>query len=212
MDDAPAPPPSEETVPLPTLAALFGAFFSVGAQSFGGGQATAALIRRTIVERHGWVGELEYARFTALCQIAPGMNLIALTALLGRRLGGAAGVAAALLGLLIPSVALTILLAALLKNVGRGPAVQAALQNGVVPATVGVGFYGAWRNSRALLGAARKEGGWAQTAFAVLLCAGSAAAALWAMGGRAPVFAIMGASGLASAAWGTARRRRRSAA
>ena len=89
-------------LPMPTPPALFRAFFAIGIQSFGGGQATAALIRRTVVEQNEWVDELEYARCTALCQLSPGMNLIAFPALLGRRLAGSPGVAATVLGLLLP--------------------------------------------------------------------------------------------------------------
>jgi len=37
------------------------------------------------VEERGWVEEEEFARFWALCQIAPGINLIALTILIGEK-------------------------------------------------------------------------------------------------------------------------------
>jgi len=188
---------------------VFTAFFAIGCQSFGGGTATGALIRRTAVEQKRWLSEEEYARTAALVQFSPGMNLLALTALLGRRLAGTAGVAAALLGLLLPSVAITIAFAALFRTLGKSDAVRSALQNGVVPATVGLGLYGTWKSGSALLKSARTQGGPADVTLSVALCVGSGAAMLWWLGGRAPVFAILGVSGAVGALWGYLRSRRK---
>ena len=51
------------------------AWLSIGIQSFGGGAATLYLIRRTAVERHGWLSNEEFTRDWGICQIAPGINL-----------------------------------------------------------------------------------------------------------------------------------------
>jgi chromate transporter len=67
----------------------------------------------------------------------PGINLLALTVLLGRKLGGTRGIIASLAGLLVPSAAITCLLAALFQQIEHVTAVQAVLK-GVVPATGGV--------------------------------------------------------------------------
>lgn len=112
-------------------------WLALGFQSFGGGSSTLFLIRRAIVTNRGWVGEDEFLRFWSLVQIAPGINLIAMAILLGNRIGGWSGIAACVLGLLVPSAAITILLTAVFSSVQELPAVQAALR-GIVPAAAGL--------------------------------------------------------------------------
>ena len=82
----------------PSLGLIFRVWFTLGIQSFGGGTATLALIQRAIVEKHRWITMEEFTRFWALCQIAPGINLFALTLLIGRKAGGALGVLVAVTG------------------------------------------------------------------------------------------------------------------
>src|SRR5258708_38822999 len=94
-----------EPPPAPWL--MLRVWFSLGLQSFGGGTATLALIQRAVVENYRWIAADEFTRYWALCQIAPGINLFALTLLIGRKTGGAMGAAAALAGLLLPSVRIT---------------------------------------------------------------------------------------------------------
>lgn len=112
---------------------------AVGIQSFGGGSATLALIRKAFVDSSGLVTPEEFSRDWGLVQIAPGINLFALTILIGRRTGGAAGIAVGLIGLLTPSIAATIVLTALYAHIAQVPWVHAALR-GIVPATVGIGI------------------------------------------------------------------------
>src|SRR5438105_7826591 len=104
--DAPQAPVSRSPSPRLFLRVWLG----LGLQSFGGGAATLTLIRRAAVEQYGWLSEAEFTRAWALVQIAPGINLLALTILIGRRTLGAKGIALALLGLLLPSVTVTVLL------------------------------------------------------------------------------------------------------
>src|SRR5579862_8920140 len=91
----------------PTLIRLGRIWTGIGLQSFGGGASTQLLIRRAFVERHPWLGADELSHYWNLCQFAPGINLIALTILIGRKLGGAWGIAISLAGMLLPSAALT---------------------------------------------------------------------------------------------------------
>lgn len=153
--------------PLPTPRAVLGVWLLLGLQSFGGGGATLVLIRREIVERRGWMTDAEFVRDWALCQVTPGINLLALTILIGRRLAGGMGICAALLGLLVPSVAITVALAACYGHFRDLRVVQAAVR-GVIPATVGLGLLTAFQMLRPLLAVARREGKgslvWAATA------------------------------------------------
>ncbi|HEY7348084.1 MAG TPA: chromate transporter [Ktedonobacterales bacterium] len=116
---------------------LFGIWVRIGLQSFGGGASTTLLIQRVFIEKRRWLSMEEFLRLWNLCLLTPGINLIALTILLGKKLGGAWGVVASLAGLLLPSGIITCLLAALFVKIEQGAAVQAVLR-GVVPATGGI--------------------------------------------------------------------------
>jgi chromate transporter len=186
------PPVSES----PSSWSLLRVWLGLGLHSFGGGAATLYLIRRAAVERQGWLSDAEFARDWAICQIAPGINLLALTILLGRRVAGARGIALALLGLLLPSVAITIVATAFYARVREAPVMRAALR-GVLPATVGLGLLMATQLARPLLRDSRSEGR-ASLLWSGLLLAGSAAAfALW----HPPVILILCAAGALGAAW-----------
>lgn len=170
----------------PTLGRLFALWLALGAQSFGGGTTTLFLIRRAFVEQRGWVGENEFSHDWALCQVSPGIKLLALTTLIGRRLAGWPGVGVSLAGLLLPSAAITVALTAGYARVRDLPAMQAALR-GVVPATVGLGLLTAWQVARPLVRESQREGRASLLASVLLL---GVAGAL-AQTGRVPVLALL---------------------
>lgn len=143
--------------PRPTLWMLFRLWAGVGLQSFGGGASTLLLIQRTFVVDHAWVDADEMAAFWNLCQLTPGINLLALTVLIGRKLGGVCGIVAALAGLLLPSATITCLLAAGFSAVQHSTAVHAILR-GVIPATAGIMAVVAYNFARPLLQRGRDEG------------------------------------------------------
>ena len=80
-------PPS----PPPGPWQLFRIWATVGFQSFGGGSSAQFLIQRAFIEQHGWLTAEEYLHLWGLCILTPGINMIALTVLIGRKLGGARG-------------------------------------------------------------------------------------------------------------------------
>src|SRR4051812_44392356 len=121
----------------PSTWQLFGIWASIGFQSFGGGASAQFLIQRAFIDKHRWLTAEEYLHLWGLCILTPGINMIALTVLIGRKCGGARGIVASLTGLLLPSGLITCLLAALFKHIENAMAVQAVLR-GVVPATAGV--------------------------------------------------------------------------
>lgn len=170
---------------------FFRVWLSLGLQSFGGGMATLALVRRAAVEQEQWITEAEFSRFWSLVQLAPGINLLALTVLIGRRVGGIRGIVVALLGLLLPSVAITILLTACYASVRQTPLVKDAL-SGVIPAIVGLGLITAWQIARPLLEHSRREG-WGSMGLNLGLLAGSS---LLALRGHLPVVVILGGAAL----------------
>ncbi len=144
--------------PLPCSAGrLLREWLLIGGQSFGGGSMTFILMRQTFVERTCWVPAVEFDRFFALVQIAPGINLLALAILIGKRILGWRGVLLSLFGLLLPSVFLTALITAGYARIQHTALAQATLR-GFLPATVGLGILTAYQMARTNLVAAHKEG------------------------------------------------------
>jgi chromate transporter len=175
----------------PSLWLLLLVWLALSVQSFGGGVATLTLIRRNVVEQRRWISDEEFARDWALCQIAPGINLLALTILIGRRIAGLRGILVSLVGLLLPTVTLTVLITAFYARIQRLETVQAALR-GMIPASVGLGLVTAWRTAQPLLKTSRREGR-ASLAFSLLVLVGSG---LGMAVVHAPVVLILLAAGL----------------
>lgn len=85
-------------------------FLQAGLSAFGGG-LNAHLLR--LVRQEGWLSDQEFADNSTFAQTLPGSNNGNLSALLGYRLAGVPGAAAALAGLLLPGTTLMLLLSAL---------------------------------------------------------------------------------------------------
>jgi chromate transporter len=132
-------------------------WFGIGIQSFGGGAATLTMIRRAAVDERQWVTAEEFTRFWGICQIAPGINLLALTILLGWRVAGLAGMLLSLLGLLLPSASITIMLTASYATIRELDVVQAAVR-AIIPATCGLGLLLSWRMAKPPIDESRREG------------------------------------------------------
>jgi chromate transporter len=123
--------------PRPGKWQLFRIWASIGLQSFGGGASTTFLIQRAFIEKHRWISMEEFLYLWNLCILTPGINLVALTVIIGKKLGGTWGIAISLAGMLLPSAAITCLLAALFLQIENVAAVQAVFR-GVIPATGGI--------------------------------------------------------------------------
>jgi chromate transporter len=129
---------------------IFLAWLRSGGIAFGGGPVALESLRRELVERLKWRTEDEFARDWALCQAAPGINLLGFAALIGRQLGGIPGVFAAMLGMILPSATITAVLAAGFAALRSQPSVEAAM-HGIVPATAGLGLASIYRTSKPLI-------------------------------------------------------------
>lgn len=150
--------PLDDAIALhPSSGQLLREWLLIGLQSFGGGNATFALIRQSFVERKGWIEAGEFNRLFALVQITPGINLLALNILIGKRLLGWRGILISLFGLLLPSVAVTTLLTAGYARVQHTAIAQNAL-HGFLPATVGLGCVTSIQMAHTSLKEAKKEG------------------------------------------------------
>ncbi|MFN8516398.1 MAG: chromate transporter [Thermomicrobiales bacterium] len=156
--------------PYPGPWQLLRIWSNIGFQSFGGGSSTQYLIQREFTETHTWLTQEELLHYLALCTLTPGINLIALTILIGRKLAGWRGIAASLAGMLLPSTAVTCLLAALATQVATQPGVQAALR-GVVPATAGAMLFVGLNFARPLARSALRDRGRALVVSLLLVAA-----------------------------------------
>jgi chromate transporter len=79
----------------------------------------------------------EFGEAWALSQLSPGIHLVALAGLVGRRAAGWRGVVAAVAGMLIPAAAITVALTAGYGVIAASPAARAALA-GIAPVTGGM--------------------------------------------------------------------------
>lgn len=116
---------------------LFSLWANIGCFSFGGGASSILLIRRTFVEKYRLFTPEEFSRYWNIGQITPGVTQLAVSILIGKKLGGFWGAAASLTGLLLPSAILTCLLASVFLTIEHLPIVVAML-SGIVPATGGM--------------------------------------------------------------------------
>lgn len=137
-------------------ARLFLDWSLVGIQSFGGGSSTFILIHQLAVQR-GWLSEEEFVRTWALVQIAPGINLLKLTVMIGYRLNGWLGILIALSGLLLPSAVVTVLMTAGFTIIRNIPMIQ-AMTKGLLPAAIGLSLAMGAQMAQPIFSRARKEG------------------------------------------------------
>jgi len=177
-----------------SLWSLLRIWFFLGVQSFGGVMATLYLIRRAAVARYRWLTAEEFSRDWALCQAAPGINLLCMTILVGRQVAGLPGAVVAMVGLLLPSVSITIVMIALYADLRNLPVVKAAL-HGIVPATVGLGLLLTYNMAQPLVNASRHESR-RNLAVSVIILVGSAlAVVVWEL----PVLLVLISAGLLGA-------------
>jgi chromate transporter len=137
----------------PVTRTLFASFFQVGLLAFGGGFASVALLQHVIVDQMQWLTFAQFRDGIALGQITPGPVLITAT-FTGFRVGGVLGSLAATVGIFLPPIILTMLLADLHARLARLPIVRAivtGLQYGFVGLVAaitlrfGLGSLGSWQ-------------------------------------------------------------------
>jgi chromate transporter len=117
------------------LLELFLLFSQLGLSSFGG--SVTAWMHRAFVERRRLIGDTEFIAALGLARIMPGATVVNLAVVVGKRLRGAAGAAASVLGLLLgPSLAV-VGFAILYGRFAATPGLQTVLE-GAAAASVGL--------------------------------------------------------------------------
>jgi chromate transporter len=114
---------------------LFLVFSQIGLSSFGG--SVAAWMHREFVERRGWLEESEFATALAVARIMPGVNIVNLAVLIGQRLKGLTGAAAAVAGLVTGPVLVVIGLGILYQRFAGMAFLQDVLE-GIAASAVGL--------------------------------------------------------------------------
>lgn len=93
-----------------TLFILFLTSLSISAFTFGGGFVIVNLMKRKYVDGLKWMDEKEMLDFAAMAQSAPGAIAVNAAVLVGWKVGGFAGMLVAVLGTILPPMALLSLL------------------------------------------------------------------------------------------------------
>jgi chromate transporter len=121
----------------PSSRELARAWFDVGTQSIGGGSSTLYMIRRLLVERHGWISPREFTESWSLSQLSPGIHIVAFAGLLGRRIAGTRGVVMSVVGMMLPAALITAVITAAFGGIAEHPLTRAALA-GIGPVAGGM--------------------------------------------------------------------------
>jgi chromate transporter len=82
---------------------LFFVFFRVGLFTIGGGYAMLPMLRKEVVEKHGWATDEEMLDYFAIGQSTPGIIAINTSTFIGYKKGGIVGAIFSTLGMVFPS-------------------------------------------------------------------------------------------------------------
>ncbi len=105
---------------------LFSTFFLIGSITFGGGYAVLPILIREIVQKRKWVSEDEMLDYFAVSQTTPGVICVNISTFLGYRRKGFFGAMVATIGVVLPSLIIITIIAAVLSNYSAIPWVQHA--------------------------------------------------------------------------------------
>ncbi|WP_425260131.1 chromate transporter [Rubrivivax sp. RP6-9] len=129
-------------VGTPELLALLLHFALLSLLAVGGAITTAPDMQRFVVGDRGWLSDAQFTASVALAQAAPGPNVL-FVAVIGWNVGGLAGVAATMVGSLLPST--TLALAASRWGAARKDSRGVrAFTGGMAPLTIGLLLSTGW--------------------------------------------------------------------
>ncbi len=109
-----------------SLCALFLAFARIGLFTFGGGYAMLPMLERECVERGGWASREQLLDYFAVGQCVPGVIAVNTATFIGMSERGVWGALFATSGVVLPSLVIITVIAALLNNFAGIAAVQHA--------------------------------------------------------------------------------------
>ena len=105
---------------------IFMSFAKVGLLTFGGGYAMLPILEKEVVENKGWATEAELMDYYAVGQCIPGVIAVNTAVFVGSKVKGLFGAIAASLGVVAPSLAIIIAIAAFIQSFSELEIVQNA--------------------------------------------------------------------------------------
>ena len=106
---------------------LFCAFFRIGGLTFGGGLAQLPMLKFEVVQKYHWLDEEELLDIYAIGQCTPGIIAINTATYVGYKKAGVPGGIAATVGMVMPSLIIITLAAAILQAIIDNVWVQHAI-------------------------------------------------------------------------------------
>jgi chromate transporter len=132
------------------LLEIFVTFCRVGAFTFGGGLAMLPLFEKEVIEKKGWITQEDILDIYAISQSLPGVIAVNASTFIGYRLAGVPGAAAAVAGMMAPSLLVIIAIASIFVQFRENYYVAKAFR-GVRAAVTALIFLAAYRIGRATL-------------------------------------------------------------
>ena len=117
-------------------------FMLLSVLAIGGAITTTPEMSRYVVGERGWLSDAQFTASVALAQAAPGPNLL-FVAVIGWNVAGLAGVAATMIGSLLPSTMLALLATRWGTQHQQTLAVR-AFKSGMAPLTIGMLLATGW--------------------------------------------------------------------
>ena len=180
---------------------LFFYYISISLLAVGGAIATAPDMHRFLVERQGWLTDLQFNASIAIAQAAPGPNVLFI-ALLGWNVGinaggagpagwasGALGMVLSMVGIMLPSTTLT-WLATRWGHRNRERRGVRAFKQGMAPVVIGLLLATSWVLTRAHGNFDTAWPLWLLTAVTVVLVWRTRLHLLWMLGAGAALGAL----------------------
>ena len=106
---------------------LFLTYFKIGLFTIGGGYAMIPLMTQEVVQSHGWLTMTELTDFIAVAESTPGPFAINTATFVGTKIAGIGGAVCATVGVVLPSLIIILLIAAIFTRFEQNKWVQAAL-------------------------------------------------------------------------------------
>ncbi len=117
------------------LLKLFAVFFKIGLFTLGGGYAMIPFIQREAVDINKWISQKDFLEITAMDTVTPGPIAVNMATFVGYKVNGVLGAIVATVGVVLPSLVLVTIIAALFYKFRDNRYVQAILK-GLKPAVV----------------------------------------------------------------------------
>ena len=112
-------------------------FMKIAVLTFGGGYAMVPLFEHEIVTRHAFMSAADFANLIGLAQVTPGPIGFNSATYVGMAQGGLAGSVIASLGVMVPSIVISLVVAIFLRKAADAKWMKLLMQ-GVRPCVVGI--------------------------------------------------------------------------